>query len=70
MLHIHGKQVIEHEENMKKTTPTTWDADWDSYDAANHSIIKKQSITKWTTYLFVISKPWVHSQRFRSDSEV
>ena len=29
-----------------------------------------QTITKWTTYLFVIFKPWVHSQRFRSDSEV
>ena len=27
-------------------------------------------ITKWTTHLFVIFKPWVHSQRFRSDSEV
>jgi len=28
------------------------------------------SITKWTTHLFVISEPWVHSQRFRSNSEV
>jgi len=27
-------------------------------------------ITKWTTHLFVISKPWVYSQRFRNDSEV
>ena len=36
---------------------------------SNH-IISSILITKWTTHLFVISKPWVYSQRFRSDSEV
>ena len=30
----------------------------------------KDGITKWSTHLFVISEPWVYSQRFRSDSEV
>ena len=29
-----------------------------------------KAIIKWTTYLFVIFESWVHSQRFRSDSEV
>jgi len=28
------------------------------------------TVTKWTTHLFVISEPWVYSQRFRSYSEV
>jgi len=32
--------------------------------------IFEETITKWTTHLFVISEPWVHFQKFRSDSEV
>ena len=30
----------------------------------------EDNITKWTTHLFVISKPWIHSQRIKSNLEV
>ena len=41
MLCIYGKWIIKHEENIKETMSTTWDANWDNFGIVDHCIMKK-----------------------------